>query len=212
MKPIAPKNMSPPSVEKKMSSVREVYRRYRTQIRNDEGALRSVLEVRVGREGKPPLTARWGGVSLKWGIATTPEDRLAPFRSINGTQLVQRLLADTCEYCGSREQIEVHHVRALKDLMRKGRSERPLWARLMAARRRKTLVLCRQCHVDLHAGRLQRSSGVFDTGEPDDAKVSRPVRWGADGKGEREPDLAGGLPYVQLPGSGLTSEGTSIHS
>jgi hypothetical protein len=49
-------------------------------------------------------------------------------------------------------------------------------------------------------------------GEPDDAKVSRPVRWGADGKGEREPDLAGGLPYVHLPGSGNSSEGTSIHS
>jgi group II intron reverse transcriptase/maturase len=175
-------------------SVREVYRRYRTQIRNDEGVLRSVLEIRVGREGRPPLVARWGGISLRWGIATTLEDRLAPFRSINGTELVQRLLADTCEFCGSREQIEVHHVRALKDLMRKGRSERPLWARLMAARRRKTLVLCRQCHVDLHAGRLQRSSGIFDTGEPDDAKVSRPVRWGVDGKGLRERDLAGGLP------------------
>ena len=176
-------------------SVREVYGRYRTRIRDDEGTIRSVFEVRVERNGKSPLVARWGGVSLKWGIATTLEDRLAPFRSINGTELVQRLLADTCELCGSRETIEVHHVRALKDLARRGRSERPLWARLMAARRRKTLVLCRRCHVGIHAGNLQRASGVFDTGEPDDAKVSRPVRWGADGKGGREPDLAGGLPY-----------------
>jgi hypothetical protein len=37
--------------------------------------------------------------------------------------------------------------------------------------------------VDIHAGSLQRAPGVFDTGEPDDAKVSSPVRWGADGKG-----------------------------
>lgn len=175
-------------------SVRDVYRRYQTQIRNDEGAIRSVFEVRVERDGKSPLVARWGGVSLKWGIVTTLEDRLVPFRSINGTELVQRLLADRCELCGGRERVEVHHVRALKDLRRKGRSERPLWARLMASRRRKTLVLCHQCHVDIHAGSSKRASGVFDTGEPDDAKVSRPVRWGADGKGLREPDLAGGLP------------------
>src|SRR5687767_13840801 len=65
----------------------------------------------------------------------------------------------------------------------------------MAARRRKTLVLCHRCHVDIHAGSLQRASGRFDTGEPDDAKVSSPVRWGADGKGLEHRDLAGGLPY-----------------
>ena len=35
------------------------------------------------------------------------------------SELEKRLLADTCEYCGTtgdRERIEVHHVRALKDL------------------------------------------------------------------------------------------------
>ena len=68
------------------SACREVYRRYRTQIRNDEGALRSVLEVRVEREGKPPFIARWGGISLAWGIATTLEDRLrsVSIRSTDG--------------------------------------------------------------------------------------------------------------------------------
>jgi hypothetical protein len=88
----------------------------------------------------------------------------------------------------------VHHVRALKNLTRKGRSERPLWARVMAARSRKTLVLCRRCHVKIRAGGSQRASGALDTGEPDDAKVSSPVRRGADGKGLHEQDLAGGLP------------------
>ena len=187
-------------------SVREVYRRYQARIRNENGAIRSVIEVRVERNSQPPLIARWGGVSLKWGIATTLEDRLTPFRSINGTELVQRLLVDTCQLCGSRENVEVHHVRALKDLARRGRSERPLWARLMAARRRKTLVLCRRCHMDLHAGRLQRASGSIDTGEPDDAKVSSPVRWGADGKGRRQSDLAGSLPYAQSDGEAAVVE------
>jgi hypothetical protein len=135
------------------------------------------------REGKPPLVAQWGGISLAWKVDTSLDDRFVPYRFINTTELVQRLLAETCELCGSRDRIQVHHIRALRDLKRKGRSERPLWAKLMAARRRKTLVLCHRCHVDVHAGSLQRASGVFDTGEPDDAKVSSPVRWGADGKG-----------------------------
>jgi hypothetical protein len=32
------------------------------------------------------------------------------------TELERRLLANTCELCGSHEDIQVHHVRALKDL------------------------------------------------------------------------------------------------
>ncbi len=66
------------------------------------------------------------------------------------TSLIQRILANTCEHCGKEtEQIEVHHVRKLKDL--KGKKA---WEKFMIARRRKTLALCKQCHVDLHAGRL----------------------------------------------------------
>lgn len=66
------------------------------------------------------------------------------------TSLVERMLAEKCEYCGrSNLPIEIHHVRKLKDL--KGKKK---WERLMIERRRKTLALCHKCHVDLHAGRL----------------------------------------------------------
>ena len=101
-------------------TVAQVYRRCRAYIRDEHGNRKSVLEVRVEREGKPPLIARWGVVSLRWRIETTIEDRLAPYRAINATELVQRLLADKCELCGSQESMEVHHVRALRDLNRKG--------------------------------------------------------------------------------------------
>jgi hypothetical protein len=45
---------------------------------------------------------------------------------------------------------EVHHIRKVKDVA-KGKV---LWQRMMAARRRKTLLLCRTCHHQLHAGTL----------------------------------------------------------
>lgn len=66
------------------------------------------------------------------------------------TSLKQRLEAGKCEYCGNEDgMIEIHHVRKLKDLKGKSRLET-----FMIARNRKTIALCRQCHSDLHLGRL----------------------------------------------------------
>ncbi len=67
------------------------------------------------------------------------------------TELLSRMAASQCEYCGIRTgPFEVHHVRKLKDI-KKGIDN---WKRLMIARNRKTLVLCRICHINLHRGTL----------------------------------------------------------
>lgn len=82
------------------------------------------------------------------------------------TDLVQRLLAHTCELCGSEDNVEVHHVRALKDLRRKGPSEHPFWRHVMAARQRQTLVTCRLCHTAIHQGApIQKSTAPEKTRE-----------------------------------------------
>lgn len=136
-------------------SVPKVYDRYGTTIDTEHGP-RRVLEVRIERGDKPPLIARWGGISLAW----TPDGQicdLEPVPMINMAELVQRLLADQCELCGSQDNVQVHHIRALKDLQKPGRSEQPLWARVMAARHRKTLVVCGPCHRAIHEGRPTRS-------------------------------------------------------
>jgi uncharacterized protein YciW len=70
--------------------------------------------------------------------------------------VVQRRLAQACEVCGAPESCEVHYVRKLADLSTPGRREKPLWVRRMAARRRKTLVLCQQCHEASHRERPSR--------------------------------------------------------
>jgi group II intron reverse transcriptase/maturase len=70
------------------------------------------------------------------------------------TELGQRLRASECEWCGTQEEpFEVHHIRKLRNLQSK-----TMWERHMIARRRKTLVLCKKCHVDLHAGRLSEAT------------------------------------------------------
>jgi group II intron reverse transcriptase/maturase len=58
-----------------------------------------------------------------------------------------RLKAHFCELCGitTSEHYEIHHVHKVKDL--KGKQP---WERAMIAKRRKTLVVCRECHNKIH--------------------------------------------------------------
>jgi group II intron reverse transcriptase/maturase len=138
-------------------SVKKVYARYKTTIRTDKG-LQKVLRVEVEREGGNPLVAQWGGVPLTRPERAVLKETPLNVWNDNRSELLQRLLADRCELCGSREKVQVHHVRSLKDLKRKGRAEKPEWVKRMAARRRKTLIVCHECHTDIHAGRRLRKT------------------------------------------------------
>ena len=138
-------------------SVPKVYKKYQTTFQNGKQRYK-VLQVLIEREGKNPLVARWGGISLHWDIKAPVKDHrmfLGPSRA----ELEKRLLADVCEYCGTTgntERIEVHHIRALKDLKSYNGREKPAWVKIMAARKRKTLVLCATCHQDVTYGRPMR--------------------------------------------------------
>ena len=54
-----------------------------------------------------------------------------------------------CSLCGSNYRVEMHHIRQLKDL-------NPKLSKLdalMAARRRKQIAVCRDCHVKFHSSK-----------------------------------------------------------
>ena len=71
--------------------------------------------------------------------------------TLSFSEVIKRLNKKQCEYCETTEgPFEVHHVRKLKDVA-KGKA---FWQRMMAARHRKTLILCRSCHHQLHVGTL----------------------------------------------------------
>jgi hypothetical protein len=133
----------------------QVFKRYKTTIQTERGP-QKVLLVQVERVGQRPLVAMWGGISLaRIETGKALNDKIPPI--CNGrTQLEQRLLANACELCGSTRDIEVHHIRGLKDLNRPGQARKSAWVEVMAARRRKTLVTCHRCHEDIHAGRPTR--------------------------------------------------------
>ena len=123
-------------------------------IRQTPDGPRRCYQITVEREGKKPLVSYFGGISLSYKKNAIIEDKpLQPIAFRPGPDLLVRLAAEICELCGSEQNVEVHHIRKLKDLKLKGRKERPRWVRYMAARQRKTLVLCTSCHDDLHAGK-----------------------------------------------------------
>lgn len=133
-------------------TVAQVFQRYRSKVETPYGP-RACLRATRERKGKLPLVAIFGGVPLrrkkKAVIKDVPTYRFRPQRG----ELVQRLVAQECELCGATENLEVHHIRKLADLKRPGQKEKPYWARLMAARKRKSLVLCGPCHTGIHQGR-----------------------------------------------------------
>jgi len=139
------------TLAKKLKTSRtEIYRRYRAHLQTEQGTY-SILQVTVDRgPNKPPLEAHFGGVPLRWNKWVKISDDIEPIWS-KRSEVVDRLMAQQCELCGATLNIEVHHIHKLADLEREGRNK-PEWARVMAARRRKTLVVCQSCHNQIHAG------------------------------------------------------------
>ena len=131
---------------------RKVYARFGTTLQTASGP-RKGLEVRWS-DREAAAVAQWGGITLARQGHAILDDQQPVVRRADG--LLQRLLAETCDLCGSRDRVEVHHVRHLKDLLRRrrGRNPPPGWVVVMAARRRKTLVVCHECHRAIHAGGL----------------------------------------------------------
>ncbi|HAT6805164.1 TPA: maturase [Citrobacter freundii] len=142
---------------KHRTTVSRIVRRLRTEVMVGDKTIKALQIVRHRGQGKRPLVATFGGLSLAWQKNTVLSDN--PKQVFNGvrSELISRLLAQTCECCGSNDgPFEVHHIRKLSDLSQRGRKEKPGWLRIMASRHRKTLVVCRECHQNIHRTRPAR--------------------------------------------------------
>jgi hypothetical protein len=138
---------------KHKSTVAKMARKYKASIDTPDGP-RTCFQVTVHREqGRKPLVARFGGIPLTRQRTAVLTDLNPIMATAKGNELIRRLVAGQCELCEGRIGLQVHHIRKLADLNKPGRPERPSWVHLMAKRKRKTLVVCEQCHQDIHAGR-----------------------------------------------------------
>jgi hypothetical protein len=138
---------------KHKTTVRKVYRKFHgKRVVNDYEYKTLQVEVPTSTGTR---TIYWGAVPLR--VVKLGNEKIHDKRYQDTydrrTDLVRRLQADTCELCDSQEDIEVHHIHKLADLKKPGRKEKPVWVKRMIALRRKTLVVCKNCHVAIHAGR-----------------------------------------------------------
>jgi len=120
-----------------------------------------IARLRIGKDFGVRFSDKKGKTKIRLfyndGFARKPIQKTATVdvipntvRYSSKTSLMDRLSAGQCELCGKTDcEIEIHHVRKLKDL--KGKS---YWERFMIARNRKTLALCLDCHEKLHNGKL----------------------------------------------------------
>lgn len=146
------------------STVTAMADRYKTTIHTPHGP-RRCFEVCVEREDRKPLIARFGGIPLRRKKHAILTDRTPRPITIRRKELVTRLLAGRCELCKQAGTVDVHHVRKLVDLIKPGQPQ-PAWNQLMAKRRRKTLVVCTNCHTAIHHWQPNRVTHAAVTGEP----------------------------------------------
>ena len=137
---------------KNQTSTTKESKRLQATIQTPDGP-RRCLQLIIQREKKTPLIATFGGLSLKRRKNPVIKDRgILPYIRMR-SEIVERLLNDTCEVCGGKANIQMHHVRHLRDLNKKGKKEMPLWMKIMISRKRKSIPLCKGCHDDVHSNR-----------------------------------------------------------
>lgn len=144
--------------DKHKTSAAKIVQKYKGQIRLQSEKTITAVHVTIKREKKKPLTAYFGGLSLQRDKTFKPAvDTIHRLRG-GRTQLIERLLASKCELCDSTDDVEVHHIRAMADLHKHKRPKQE-WEVNMIARKRKTLVVCRNCHMRIHHGKYDGRNG-----------------------------------------------------
>jgi group II intron reverse transcriptase/maturase len=134
---------------KHKSTVTKTAARYKAKVTTSDGP-RTCFEARVRREGKPDLVARFGGIPLRRDRRAVIRDPAPVPVTIPRKELIHRLRRRWCELCEHGTTVAVHHVARLAHLGQPG-PRQPAWAALMAKMRRKTLIVCADCHAHIHA-------------------------------------------------------------
>jgi group II intron reverse transcriptase/maturase len=135
-----------------------IYAKYQVSILENK-----MLRVVIERPGKKPLVSVFGGIpfvrkSEGMGVIDFHPNPAWHRPANSRSEVVQRMLADKCELCGAKGPVQAHHIRKLADIDRPGSRPKAAWERVMAARKRKTLMVCKACHDGIHAGRYDGSA------------------------------------------------------
>jgi len=156
----AKRDMSKLAYLEQQSLFKTLARKHKTTVTKTVKHLKTDDEYKlmVRNEQKTRIIRVFRLKDLKPPPRTDPQVDIQPkvfALTLSRSEVIRRLNAEQCEYCGTREgPFEVHHIRKLKDV----EHGKQRWQKVMASRHRKTLILCLQCHRLLHAGKLPDAS------------------------------------------------------
>ncbi|WDV44071.1 group II intron reverse transcriptase/maturase [Clostridiaceae bacterium M8S5] len=141
---------------KEKSSVRKVIAKYGIDVpRKDGTGTRKVIGFRYQIKSGTKTMTYFNDSIKKTDYAQKNVIETFGINITENSKLIVRINANTCELCGSNNNIEVHHVRKLKDIKNKY-SKRgkviPKWVLTMSKMNRKTLIVCEKCHNKIHSG------------------------------------------------------------
>jgi hypothetical protein len=134
---------------KHKSTVTKMAARYKTKVTTSDGP-RTCFQARLKREGRKDLVARFGGIPLRHDRRAVIHDPAPAHTPAPRKKLLYRLRKRECELCETGTTVEVHQVAGLKHPGQAGPGQ-PAWAALMTRKRRKTLIVCADCHDYIHA-------------------------------------------------------------
>jgi len=134
---------------KHKSTVTAMAARHKATVVTRDGP-RTCFEARQHRTGKKDLVARFGGIPLRRDKTAVITERGPVRAGYPRKELVRRLQRRLCELCEHGTTVTVHQIAGLNQLGLPGPGQ-PAWAALMAKKRRKTLIVCADCHDYIHA-------------------------------------------------------------
>jgi hypothetical protein len=136
--------------------------KYQSSIRKENARLRQGRDIVIHSSTKEGKSRKYTLFTLRSWKPPQPKNDVDQMPTtahlrFGRSSLEQRLNANRCESCDKEGgYFEVHHVRKLKDLQGK-----EWWEQVMSARKRKTMILCNECHVLLHARKLSNRQKKF---------------------------------------------------
>ncbi|MEO3857507.1 reverse transcriptase domain-containing protein [Acrocarpospora sp. B8E8] len=132
---------------KHRSTPTKIAAKHKAKIMTSHGP-RTCFEAVVDRgKASTPLVARFGGIPLRRHKTAVINDRPTGRIIYPRRELIGRLSSGRCELCEQHSEVHVHHVRNLAELRASGTAR---WAEVMIRKRRKTLVVCADCHDLIH--------------------------------------------------------------
>lgn len=139
----------------RLSLAKTLAHKYRTSMKQQFRMRGRSLRVMRDVEGQVKVTQYWETTYSRNPMGFTVNARHPDALHRRFSLLVRSKLLMGCCVCGSKDQIQMHHVRHLRKgnkVIVKG------FNRIMAAVNRKQVPVCHECHVLIHAGKYDGKS------------------------------------------------------